>query len=218
MKNIKNTTVVIVLALAILGGNFYAQKVSATTEVCFCHNLANNPHTICTDNEGQINGHLGHVGNEADAFGACVVTPTQTPTATPTPIREIEIPTATPTPINENNVTPTPTGGNVNDGNIYDVCIPFITVCPTATPTPIVTATPTTTPAPTDAPVGGSSNNTSSSSSSSSSSPSTGGGQVLGATTMAATGVFHETLANIAMLAGVVMSAAGSMLYGKKNS
>jgi hypothetical protein len=39
--------------------------------VCFCHNINNNPVTICTDNEGLINGHMGHVENGDDTLGIC---------------------------------------------------------------------------------------------------------------------------------------------------
>ena len=82
-------------------------------EVCFCHNLDNNPHTICTDNQGQINGHQAHIAQGKDSLGAChepTVTPTvtQEPTATPTPtIILCDGDCITPTPTEE--VTPTPT-------------------------------------------------------------------------------------------------------------
>lgn len=39
--------------------------------VCFCHNVNNNPHTICTDEQGEINGHTTHVNNGSDTQGEC---------------------------------------------------------------------------------------------------------------------------------------------------
>ena len=188
MKSINNSLVVIVALVAIFVGSVSFHKAQATTDVCFCHNLNNNPITICTDNEGLISGHMGHVANESDSLGEC--SEETIPTATPTPTDNQEDPRVTP--------TPTP-AGNIIEDNIFDVCIPFITNCvtPTVTPTPTeevrVTPTPTVTPDPTAVPVGGSSNNPSTSSSSSS--PSTGG-QELGTTTLAKTGVFEDRLAH----------------------
>lgn len=80
-------------------------------QVCFCHNMLHNPHTICTSNQGQINGHTTHVNNGSDTLGACVfptptiyvpsptpsVEPTGTPEVTPTP-EPTATPEATPTP------------------------------------------------------------------------------------------------------------------------
>lgn len=77
-----------------------APKVGATNTQCFCHNVNNNPHTICTSNQGQINGHLGHVNNGNDYAGACI--PSPSPTSTP---ESTSTPEATSTP----EVTPSPT-------------------------------------------------------------------------------------------------------------
>lgn len=101
----------------------YAQP----NEVCFCHNLVNNPITICTSNAGLINGHQGHVVNGTDSLGQCpgptaTNTPTNTPTSTPT-----NTPTSTPTN------TPTPTNGPINT--------------PTNTPTPTPSNAPLCAPA-----------------------------------------------------------------------
>lgn len=76
-------------------------RASATgnNQVCFCHNVNNNPHTICTSNQGQINGHLKHVKNGDDYSGRCIE-PSPTPTGTPEPSGEptsAPEPTATPT-------------------------------------------------------------------------------------------------------------------------
>lgn len=101
-------------------------------EVCFCHNVNHNPHTICTDNQGQINGHNGHVNNGTDTAGECPVpTATPTPTLTPTP-------TPTPTPTVTSTPTPTP------PDECEEQCEP--TPTPTPTETPRVTPTPTPTP------------------------------------------------------------------------
>ena len=94
------------IALAVLFAGFFlalrfTPKAGATTEVCFCHNLEHNPITICTDNEGLINGHMGHVEEEKDSLGQCIVpTPTEvaTPSGTLAPTQVPEI-TATPTPV-----------------------------------------------------------------------------------------------------------------------
>ena len=51
-------------------------------EVCFCHNVNQNPHTICTDDQGEIRGHRRHVRNGQDTFGECE-RPTPTPTEEP---------------------------------------------------------------------------------------------------------------------------------------
>jgi prepilin-type N-terminal cleavage/methylation domain-containing protein len=84
--------------------------------VCFCHDVNNNPHTICTNVQGEINGHTAHVNNGTDIQGQCPA-PTPTTTASPTPTAT---PTATPTPTNT--LTPTAT---------------LTTVPPSATPTQI---------------------------------------------------------------------------------
>lgn len=73
--------------------------------VCFCHNVNNNPHAICTSNQGLINGHTGHVNNGADKVipnnaiskWLCEHPVEQDPT--PTPIEEE--PEVTPTPPEE---------------------------------------------------------------------------------------------------------------------
>lgn len=122
------TFIIMVAALAV--GMGPVGKAQATVDVCFCHNIANNPITVCTDNAGLIFGHMGHVGNGSDSLGRCAV-PTATPTVSPT-----ATPTATPTPTEEPSPTPTPTPGEE--------------VTPTPTEEPRVT--PTETPQPHDEP------------------------------------------------------------------
>lgn len=39
--------------------------------VCFCHNVEHNPHTICTNVQGLINGHMAHVQTGFDTLGQC---------------------------------------------------------------------------------------------------------------------------------------------------
>lgn len=115
MQGMKKTYLLIIALFAIL----VVRTAFATNETCFCHNVNNNPHTICTSNQGQINGHTGHVNNGTDTFGAC-----QSPTNTPTPTQE-PTPSCSVTP--RVTVTPTPTD----------------TVTPTPTPTETITPTPT---------------------------------------------------------------------------
>jgi len=124
MKNLKfisgGASVLAVTAVFVLASFFLGKsltKVSATVDVCFCHNSGNNPETICTDNEGLISGHMGHVDDDFDSLGACTNTPTPTPTGTPTPT-----PTGTPT----GTPTPTPTATPTDESS----------PTPTATPTP----------------------------------------------------------------------------------
>lgn len=110
--------------------------------VCFCHGVNNNPQTICTSEEGLINGHNSHINNETDTSGECSLptsTPLPEPTAEPTPAPTIE-----PTPLPEPTIVPSPT--------------PEPTVEPTPTPEPIIDPTPTPEPTlePASAPQSGS--------------------------------------------------------------
>lgn len=105
--------------------NSFTNKIDATRgheEVCFCHNVNHNPHEICTDNDGQINGHMGHVRNGEDIIGSCpVISPTPTSSPSPTP-------TSSPTPTN----SPTPTPTEKPSDECQDDCI---TPSPSPTPT-----------------------------------------------------------------------------------
>lgn len=77
MTNLKSVafTVISAFLLTVAFASANVAKVQAVSEVCFCHNLNNNPITICTDNQGLINGHQGHVDNETDSLGECPVPP-----------------------------------------------------------------------------------------------------------------------------------------------
>lgn len=128
---------IVVIAITIFG----ATQIQATNnnQVCFCHNVNNNPHTICTSNQGQINGHMKHTKNGDDYLGSCNF-PTSTPTSRPTPTVCSLTPTHTPTPSN----TPMPT--------ITDTPTPTLTVSPSVTATPSATPTVDVTPSPTSTP------------------------------------------------------------------
>ena len=117
-----------------------------------------------------------------------------TPTPTPTPT-----PTATPTATPTEEPSPTPTD-------------PGETESPTPTPTPTGTAQPTATPTPTDSGTGGGSTTTSNSNESSNSSVQ---GQVLGATTLAATGSFEESLYSLSFVTGLIFLGLGIMKYAR---
>ncbi len=68
----------------------FAPMVLATSggheEVCFCHNVEHNPHTICTDKEGLINGHMAHVESGFDALNECPPEIEETPLPTESPV------------------------------------------------------------------------------------------------------------------------------------
>ncbi len=105
-----------IITLAIVFSNILAGKVFAGNTyhetVCFCHNVNNNPHTICTDNQGEINGHQTHVNNGQDYVGECGVN------VTTTPIPTICQKSPTPTPTIINDITPTATPEATPTGKI----------------------------------------------------------------------------------------------------
>ena len=128
----------VIIALLILR-LFTPVKVGAHTEnqtVCFCHNLAHNPHTICTNNEGLINGHMAHVESGFDSLGECTV-PTPTPSPTPKDVCSNLDGVQTEIPQGYHNVD----GECVPNGCEWDC-----ELTPTPTITPTVTPTPTETP------------------------------------------------------------------------
>jgi hypothetical protein len=95
---------VLLVAVIIVLAIFWSRPAGATNDQCYCHNVNNNPVTICTSNQGQINGHNNHVQNGADTLGECPVpTPSCEPSSTPTPTPTIT-PDVSPTP----EVTPEP--------------------------------------------------------------------------------------------------------------
>lgn len=130
-------TAFVVLLISLL----VVKRAGATTEACFCHNVNNNPHTVCTSNSGHIAGHTTHVNNGNDTFGACVPVATTTPTNSPIPS---DSPTASPSATPVESLQPTPTSEDT----------PVVTLQPTASATP--TDEPRVTPNPTDQPKGGS--------------------------------------------------------------
>lgn len=143
-----------------------------------------------------VRGHLEDDWKKVDSDNFFVDgVPAATPTDEPT-----TAPTATPT----DEPTPTPTDPGETPS-------PTPTPTPTATPTDEPTATPTATPAPTDSNsgTGGSSSN------SNSGSTSTTQGQVLGATTLAATGSFEENLYSLSFVAGLIFLGLGIMKYAR---
>jgi hypothetical protein len=137
-----------------------------------------------------------------DVEPTITLTPTEEPTPTEGEVDPTNTPTPTPTDDDGRNIdltsTPTPTGQ------------PTATAAPTATPTAGPTATPT--PGATGGgsnDTGGSTNGTSSSVSATTASV----GQVLGATTLGATGSFGELLMNILFYTGIVFTTVGLISY-----
>ena len=83
-----------VLAYFMVWQPWETEAIENHQQVCFCHNVNRNPHTICTANQGYINGHLRHVRNGQDTFGECTQpSPTPEPSESPSPS-----PTNTPIP------------------------------------------------------------------------------------------------------------------------
>lgn len=118
-------SVVGVSTLASAGG-----KGEGHSPVTFCHN----GHTITTDDDGQIKGHLKHVDQGKDSLGECP--PTSTPTPTPSEPEPTEEPTETPTPepSEEPTIEPTP------EPTEEPTSEPTPTTTPSETPiTPVVT-------------------------------------------------------------------------------
>lgn len=160
-------------------------------------------------------------------------TVTSTPTSTPLPNTPTNTPTPTqiintPTPTEEVNIptnTPTPTCGegtciivNCPGSATCEVTIGSPTVSPTLTPTlsPAPTAGPsatlTVTPTPTNVPAvnGTSSNNTGIGGESAAATP-----QVLGASTLAATGSFTSQIAYIFFIMGLLLASLSGAVYVK---
>lgn len=140
----------------------YFSFVNAQTDehivVCFCHNIINNPHTICTDDDGLIQGHSAHVQNGFDSLGECPITnPTIAPTIIeptegkptitinptiviptvviePTEISELtKAPTKIPSPTNKPTNSPRPTKFPCLCGGWNFGCGPVCTLCPKLT-------------------------------------------------------------------------------------
>ena len=96
----------IILFFALVLAASYFSFVNAQTEeheaIYFFHNIVHNPVTICTDDDGLIQGHMAHVQGGFDSLRECpAITPTLAPTiAEPT----VTLPTIT---INPTVVIPT---------------------------------------------------------------------------------------------------------------
>ncbi|MFS8159875.1 MAG: hypothetical protein ACMG6E_06630 [Candidatus Roizmanbacteria bacterium] len=168
------------------------------------------------------------------------------PTQTPSPSVQPS-PTLTQTPRPTIQLSPTPTipmpcgnfgCGCIESENCVPTPTPIIEECPShdcgggnivLTPTPTITPNvtgaqePTSTPSPTNTPsndnngTGGGGTASVSSASSSTSNPSTPG-QVLGTSTLAATGTFTDTLMNISMIVGLALIVLTSRKYVLKRS
>lgn len=129
-------------------------------------------------------------------------TVTTTPTNTPTPTTGISNPTSTPTPTVTNTPTPTTSGGQNTGGT---------NINPTATATPGPTATQT--PGPSATPTPGQSGSVAGVSTQ----HGIGGGEVLGASTLASTGTFSDTIANFALMIGFILGTLSIYPYAKKS-
>lgn len=160
---------------------------------------------------------------------ATSITPTNTPTPTATPTA---IPTPTPTNTPTPTVTPTPTpdnqctgegcihldcdGGGTCEVNIGGTPTPTPTATPTITPTPTSGPTPTPTNGPTATPTPGSSNDShNDSNTTSNNSNNTPIQSVLGATTMAKTGGFMDSVMSMMLGVGMLSLSVGSITYAK---
>jgi hypothetical protein len=142
-------------------------------------------------------------------------TPTDTviPTGTPTPTVTVE-PTVTLTPTDSVDQEPTPTptepigiGGGPNE-----------TPTPTPTPTTQLENTPTPTNSPSNNSQGGGSTTTNSNTTSGDTGSSQKQGDILGVSTLAATGTGGGVLATLETVLGALSTLGGAMLYGKKKT
>lgn len=136
-------------------------------------------------------------------------TPTNQPTFTPT---STPFATYTPTATATTTATATATATNKPCNDCNDpTATPVVTATPTATPTstPVVTSTPTATATP---------NNGSSTTTSTNTDSGTGGGQVLGTSTMAATGTFEDSVFYSLFTLGSLLISLGIMKNGKKKA
>lgn len=203
----------------------YAVNDSYPVTICHATGSAENPYTTIHVNSNAIGGHFENPGtpksgHEDDILFAGTV-------ECPGPVQNTPFPTNPDFPECDNQEcptivtptfqpTPTPGGGNIDLPCLFERC-----VTPTVTPNPTSTPVATPTVAPTDSPRGGSNGDGGSSgggSSSSSSSSSSTGGSVLGATTMAPTGTFLDTLFNGVATVGLLFLGLATIQYGKEKS
>lgn len=125
MKNIKFIIIgIIIVVLVFLFARLIISQAEATNiqvqsqTVCFCHNINNNPTTICTSNNALKVGHSLHVAQGNDSFGSC-----QEVTLTPTP-----------TPVEEEECVPYELAHVLDENEEY--CEPEVTPTPEVTPVP----------------------------------------------------------------------------------
>ncbi|OGK55807.1 hypothetical protein A3J15_03855 [Candidatus Roizmanbacteria bacterium RIFCSPLOWO2_02_FULL_38_10] len=133
---------IILLFLIILLGSFFSiARAQEHETVCFCHNVLHNPVTICTDDDGLIQGHTAHVQNGSDILGECpVFQPTITinptiviPTTVILPTEAVEptkVPTQRVSPTNKPTNIPKPTKTLCQCGRLNFGCNPVCTFCP----------------------------------------------------------------------------------------
>ncbi|KKQ67356.1 MAG: hypothetical protein US86_C0001G0283 [Candidatus Daviesbacteria bacterium GW2011_GWA2_38_24] len=108
-------------------GNFFRVNAGEGSEVCFCHNVDNNPHTVCTSDEGEINGHMSHVRLGLDTEGPC---PDPSSSPSPTPASSLSSPTPAPSIVSNLSISPSPSSNS--------------TPSPNSSPQPSVLVSPTT--------------------------------------------------------------------------
>jgi hypothetical protein len=105
--------------------NFLTPAQAAPQKVCFCHNVLHNPVTICTADQGLIQGHLGHVRNGEDTLGACLVSPSPTVSPTGSPL-----PTSTASPTSSPTASPSATAFPTASPSSYPSNTPFPSAIP----------------------------------------------------------------------------------------
>lgn len=83
--SVRRITHFIILTLFIFFFATAADKPEALEESCICHNINNNPKTVCISNKKNLKGHDKHIEKGIDRIGRCIVEPTPEPSPTPTP-------------------------------------------------------------------------------------------------------------------------------------
>lgn len=142
---------VILAADAAILGSASAADATGHTPITFCHN----EHTITTDDDGFLQGHLHH----GDTLGPCniptptpteEVTPSPTPTSTPTeePSPSPSTSTSTPVVTEPTPSEPVPTG-TPSPSTSQTVIPPVSSESPTSDVTSLPSSSPTSTSAPT---------------------------------------------------------------------
>lgn len=191
------------------GNNCVPVYPSNSASTCYSVSVNGNTATITKIGSGPSCKDISHLE------GTYSVAPTATPTPT-------SAPSATPTPTTAPSATPTPTGAVTPTVTPTDTVTPTVTPTDTTTPTP---ADPTATPTPGNNNGGGNNGG------------GTGGGDgrsdglsscpqctaaphtqaVLGASTMAETGVFEQNTMNVSALLGILSMAIAGAFYVKES-